>query len=36
MWIWQLKDWPNFTYDKTIVIPKLESCIQLAFGKRTN
>lgn len=28
MWIWQLKDWPNFTYDKTIVIPKLESCIQ--------
>lgn len=28
MWIWQLKNWPNFTYDKTIVIPKLESCIQ--------
>ena len=28
MWIWQLKDWPNFTYDKTIIIPKLESCIQ--------
>ncbi|MCL1051083.1 Fic family protein [Shewanella abyssi] len=28
MWIWQLKDWPNFTYDKATVIPKLESCIQ--------
>ena len=28
MWIWQLKDWPNFTYDKAIVIPALESCIQ--------
>lgn len=28
MWIWQLKDWPNFTYDKSIVIPALESCIQ--------
>lgn len=28
MWIWQLKDWPNFTYDTTIVITKLESCIQ--------
>lgn len=25
---WQLKDWPNFTYEKDIVIPALESCIQ--------
>ena len=27
-YIWQQKYWPNFTYDKAIVMPKLESCIQ--------
>ncbi|NRA53888.1 MAG: Fic family protein [Gammaproteobacteria bacterium] len=27
-YIWQHKDWPNFTYDKAIVMQKLESCIQ--------
>ncbi|NRA82349.1 MAG: DUF4172 domain-containing protein [Gammaproteobacteria bacterium] len=28
-YIWQQKDWPNFTYDNAIVMPKLESCIQV-------
>ena len=27
-YIWQQQDWPNFTYDTAIVMPKLESCIQ--------
>lgn len=28
MWIWQQATWPNFTYDKSLVMPKLESCVQ--------
>jgi len=27
-YIWQHKDWPKFTYDKVIIMQKLESCIQ--------
>jgi Fic family protein len=27
-YIWQQKNWPNFTYDKATVMAKLESCIQ--------
>jgi len=29
LYIWQQKDWPNFRYDKALVMPKLESCIQV-------
>lgn len=28
MWIWQQPNWPQFTYDKSQVLPALESCIQ--------
>jgi len=28
MWIWQHQSWPSFRYDKALVLPKLESCVQ--------
>lgn len=28
MWIWQQPAWPNFTYNKSLVMPKLESCVR--------
>jgi Fic family protein len=28
MWIWESKNWPEFTYDHEAVIPILEKCIQ--------
>ncbi|MFT6992516.1 MAG: Fic family protein [Paraglaciecola sp.] len=28
LYIWQNKNWPNFTYDQATVMTRLESCIQ--------
>lgn len=28
MWVWEDKNWPNFTYDNTAILPTLEKCIQ--------